>query len=363
MTRVCIKIAGNMSIIKLPGLVDVHVHLREPGATQKEDFSTGTKAAIAGGFTQILDMPNNTPPTITPQELENKFNLAKGRVWCDLGFNFGATGQSSQYFKKVYKKVFGLKIYMGKTTGPLLINNAEEQESIFKSWLSPLPIMVHVNGEEVQSAIALAKKYKRRLHICHVTGDQIVFIKKAKKEIKITCEVTPHHLFLQANDVKKLGPLGMMKPPLENAKNQRLLWDNLSAIDMIATDHAPHTLAEKSSDTTHFGVPGLETSLPLMLEAVFEKKLSMEKLIDMMAAKPRQIFRLPQQEDTFVLVDDSKIYKIANIKLQTKCHWTPFGQLQGRGEIKKVVLRNETVYEDGLFLQEPSGHVVCPQIP
>lgn len=352
-----------MSLIKLPGLTDVHVHLREPGATQKEDFFTGSKAAIAGGFTQILDMPNNTPPTTTPTELENKINLAENRILCDLGFNFGATGDSSGYFKNIYKKVFGLKLYMGKTTGPLLVDSAKEQELIFKSWPSPLPIMVHVNGEEVKDAITLAKKYKKRLHVCHVTGGQMKLIKNAKKErIEITCEVTPHHLFLQKNDLKKLGPLGLMKPPLEDFKNQRLLWENLESIDIIATDHAPHTLEEKKDKTPHYGVPGLETALPLMLNAVFEKKLSMNKLIDMMADKPRKIFHLPKQNNTYVIVDSARVYPIAKIKLQTKCNWTPFEKMQGRGEIKKVVLRGKTIYENSIFSKEPSGTVMYPQI-
>lgn len=352
-----------MSKLKLPGLVDVHVHLREPGATQKEDFSTGTKAAIAGGFTQILDMPNNTPPTTTPEELENKINLAKNRIWCDLGFNFGATQDSSQYFPQVCQKVFGLKLYMGKTTGPLLISDPKEQELIFQSWPGPQPIMVHVNGAEVQHVISLAQKYNKSVHICHVTGDQMEFIVNAKKQkIKITCEVTPHHLFLQKNDLPKLGSLGVMKPPLEDEASQHLLWENLESIDMVATDHAPHTLAEKQQEPAPFGVPGLETALPLMLNAVFEKKLSLAKLTDMMANKPREIFLIPTQDETHIVVDDAQVFSLANIKLQTKCHWTPFGDLQGRGIVKEVVLRGETVYQNGEFSKEPRGLVIHPQI-
>src|SRR3990167_3159289 len=127
-------------IIKLPGLVDVHVHLREPGATHKEDFESGTRAAVAGGYTQILDMPNNNPPTVDLKTLEDKLKLAKDRIYCDLGFNFGATADSTRYFPKVYKKTFGLKIYMNQTTGPLLVNKLQEQDLIFKSWKSQLPI-------------------------------------------------------------------------------------------------------------------------------------------------------------------------------------------------------------------------------
>jgi carbamoyl-phosphate synthase/aspartate carbamoyltransferase/dihydroorotase len=268
-----------------------------------------------------------------------------------------------RYFKKVNKKVFGLKVYMGKTTGLLLIEETKERELIFKSWTSPLPIMVHVIGDEIKDAINLAKKYKKRLHICHVTGDQIEFIKEAKKEkVEITCEVTPHHLFLQKSDIKKLGPLGLMKPPLEDLKHQNLLWENLKSIDMIATDHAPHTLTEKKEKTPPFGVPGLETALPLMLNAVSEGKLSMDKLIDMMATSPRKIFKLPKQDNTFLLIDYKKVIDFSKMKLCTKCSWTPFAQMRGRGEIKKVVLRGKTVYEKGRFSQKPSGLVIRPKL-
>ena len=146
------------NILRLPGLIDVHVHLREPGGEQKEDFETGTKAAVAGGYTQILDMPNNIPPTTTPQALDDKIARTKGRIWCDLGFNFGATRQSANYFKNIYQKAFGLKVYMNQTTGPLLIDKFADQDFIFKFWPSSLPIMVHAEGETIKIAIQLAKQ-------------------------------------------------------------------------------------------------------------------------------------------------------------------------------------------------------------
>src|SRR3989344_3975297 len=219
-------------IIKLPGLVDVHVHLREPGGTQKEDFETGTRAAVAGGYTQILDMPNNIPPTTTLQALNDKIKRSKSRIYCDLGFNFGATATSTKYFSKVYKKVFGLKIYMSQTTGPLLVNKSKDRELIFKSWQCSLPIMVHAKDEVVKSAIDLAKKYKRKIHICHVTASQLSLIKKAKeKGVQITSEVCPHHLFLTVEDIKRLGPLGIMKPKLLSKADKHKLWQNLNLID------------------------------------------------------------------------------------------------------------------------------------
>jgi len=329
----------NNDLLQLPGLVDVHVHLREPGATQKEDFESGTRAAVAGGYTQILDMPNNIPPIVTPEDLEDKIKLARGRIWCDLGFNFGATAESVKYFRKISQKAL-----------------------IFKSWKSDLPIMVHAEGETVKVAISLAKKYQKAIHVCHVTDDQIKAIEVAKRRgVKITSEVCPHHLFLTKEDVKKLGPLAMMKPPLLSKKGQKRLWENLENIDIISTDHAPHTLDEKyDKSSPKFGVPGLETTLPLMLAAVSKDLLSIKRLVEMTNINPRKIFRLPTQLNTFVTVNLNKRFKISNKGLFTKCGWTPFVGLEGRGEIKKVVLRGQTIFENGIFVGKPQGKVICP---
>ena len=349
------------NIIKLPGLVDVHVHLREPGATHKEDFSTGTKAAVAGGYTQVLDMPNNNPPTVTPQALLGKEKLAYGRIWCDVGFNFGATAESSKYFKKVIKNVFGLKVYMNHTTGPLLADKLNDRDLIFKSWTSELPIMVHAEGETVKIAIRLAQKYKKALHVCHVTADQIKVIERARREkVQVTCEVTPHHLFLNKSDQKNLGPFGIMKPPLMSKKDQEKLWQNLHKIDIIATDHAPHTLEEKKVSPAPFGVPGLETTLPLMFSAIAEGKLTTERLIEMMAKNPRKIFHLPPQPDTFVLADFATTFNISEENFFTKCKWTPFEGMHGRGVVKKVVIRGKVVFEGGKFVGKPQGKVTRP---
>ena len=357
-------------LLKLPGMVDVHVHLREPGGIEKEDFETGTMAAIAGGYTQILDMPNNIPPTVDIESLEDKIKRANGRIWCDLGFNFGATIDSVKYFKKIYKKVFGLKVYMNQTTGLLLVDKSEDREQIFKSWKSDLPIMVHAEGETVEIAIKLAKKCKKSLHVCHVAMNQLNTINRERKDgLKISCEVCPHHLFLNKSDVKNLGPLGIMKPPLLSKKDQQELWRNLDKIDMISTDHAPHTLEEKfdqrepaspggSQGGPKFGVPGLETTLPLMLTAVKKGLLTLERLIEMTSTNPRKIFKLPNQPNTYILVDTSKTFRISDDNLFTKCHWTPFKDLECRGEVKKVVIRGQTVFKDGKCVGRPTGRVM-----
>ncbi len=320
-------------------------------------------AAVAGGYTQILDMPNNTPPTTSPEALNQKIDLASGKIWCDLGFNFGATASSAKFFEKIKAQVFGLKVYMNQTTGPLLVESVEDRDLIFKSWPSPLPIMVHAEGETVEVAIKLAKKYHKSLHVCHVTADQISAVERAKKEnVLISCEVCPHHLFLNQSDIKELGPFGQMKPPLLSKEDQEKLWDKMDKIDMISTDHAPHTKDEKQQDQSNpkYGVPGLETTLPLMLKAVEEGRISLERLIEMSSQNPRKIFHIPNQGKTYIEVDTTKRAKISNTGLFTKCGWTPFAGMVGVGKIKKVVLREETIFEDGKFIGKPRGKVIFP---
>ena len=146
-------------LVRLPGLIDPHVHLREPGATQKEDFETGTKAAIVGGYTTVLDMPNNPVATISPEALQEKINLAKGRIYCDVGFHFGASSSSIKYFTEVSKKVFGLKVYMNQTTGDLLMEDDQTLEAVFSAWPKDVPVLVHAEGDTLQKAISLAKRF------------------------------------------------------------------------------------------------------------------------------------------------------------------------------------------------------------
>lgn len=350
------------SIIKLPGLIDVHTHLREPGATQKEDFETGTKAAIAGGYTAILDMPNNPIPTTSPEALEEKMSLAEGRIYSDVGFNFGATPSNFGEFGEVRGKVFGLKVYMNHTTGDLLMEDDEALENVFKDWVKGKPIMVHAEGETLKKAINLAKKCNQKLHVCHVSlKGEIEDIKKAKKEgLDISCEVSCHHLFLTAEDAKRLGPYGMMRPPLSFEENRQALWDNLEYIDMIASDHAPHTKEEKENkEKVVNGVPGLETSLPLLLNAVNEGKLTIERVIEMTSTNPRRIFNIPEQPDTEVEVDLDERYTITDKHLFTKCGWTPFEGMEVKGKVKKVTLRGKVVFENGQ-VSGPFGQILYP---
>jgi dihydroorotase (multifunctional complex type) len=351
------------NIVKLPGLIDTHVHLREPGATHKEDFETGTKAAIAGGYTLVLDMPNNPEPVVTPQSLENKAKLTSHRIYSDLGFHFGATAQSSMYFEEVREKVFGLKVYMNHTTGPLLIEDPDELNKVFSAWPKDKPLMVHAEEQTLKTAIDLASSHKNTLHVCHIAKrSELELIQLAReKDMKITCEVSMHHLYLTESDVKKLGQFGMMRPPLASKEDQKYLWENINDIDIIASDHAPHTKEEKQGDTVVNGVPGLETSLILLLNAVNEGKLTLERVIEMTNKAPRKIFNIPEQENTFVEVDLNEEQEISNEKLFTKAGWTPFNRMKVKGKIKKVSLRGTTVFENGKILGEPKGRIIYPK--
>ena len=351
-----------MANIKLPGLIDVHVHLREPGANQKEDFETGTKAAIAGGYTAVLDMPNNPTPTISEEALNEKIKLATGRIYCDLGFNFGGSPASVPYFNKVKNKVFGLKVYMNQTTGPLLIEDRKDLESIFEAWPDEKVIMVHALDKTLETAIELAKKFNKKLHVCHVSlASEIELIRKGKeKGMDISCEVSAHHLFLDDTYVKKLGAFGLMKPNLASKKDVKTLWENLDYIDMIASDHAPHAREEKKSEKPPFGVPGLETTLPLLLTALNEDRLSFKKLIDLTSTKPCQRFGIPKQPNTFVQIDPAKEWKIGDDELFTKAGWTPFNNMKVVGKIDKVVIRGKEIFASGEFKTNPLGQIIYP---
>ncbi|HYF97081.1 MAG TPA: amidohydrolase family protein, partial [Patescibacteria group bacterium] len=262
-------------IITLPGLIDPHVHLRDPGQTHKEDFYTGTSAALAGGYTTLVDMPNNLEPIITEEKLDEKIAIAKQKAVCDIGFNFGTLGDNFNEFTKVQDKVMGLKIYLNVTTGNFIIDKNKLAE-IYRAWESDKTIFLHAEEDVSDLVLSTLRKYPKKTHICHISSrEELEFVIKAKNEgLPITCGVTPHHLFLTESDLNKLGPFGIMKPYLKTQKDHDFLWNNLEAIDIIESDHAPHTIEEKQANPPAFGVPGLETTLPLMLTAMEKGKLT-----------------------------------------------------------------------------------------
>ncbi len=345
-----------MALKQYPGLIDVHVHLREPGATHKEDFATGTRAAIKGGITYVLDMPNNPAPTVTVKMLEQKVRLATKKAVCDVGFHFGTNGKNITEFTQVYRRkdVYGLKIYLNHTTGEMLVEDLRLLEDIFEAWKSEKPILVHAEGIQVAAAIGLARLYERRLHVCHISqAIEVELVRRAKqKKLTVTAGVCPHHLFLYDLHDSTLGPFVRMKPPLGTRKDQQALWEGLNdgVIDIVETDHAPHTKEEKLSKKSPFGVPGLETVLSLLYYAAEKKKIHTRLIRKLLYARPKQIFHIPDQPKTFVEVDEDERWIVGEHGYETKCGWSPFEGWELPGVVKTVVIRGKKVVEKGMVL-------------
>lgn len=347
----------------IPGLVDAHVHLRDPGLTHKEDFWTGTCAALVGGVVTVLDMPNNLSPVVNPERLSEKRRIAKEKAVCDYGFYFGADRENFTKHQEIINEVCGLKIYLDVTTGSLLVDNLFTLMRHFQSWPGGKPICVHAEDLSVAKVLGLAAIYRKHVHFCHVTQkSEIQLIKKAKEVgLPVTCEVTPHHLFLTEEDEKSLGPFGKMKPPLRTAEDVDAIWRNLDVVDVVASDHAPHTKDEKLSKNPPFGVPGLETTLPLLLTAVSQNKLSLERLVELVSINPARIFGIKQDKTSYVEVDLHESYVIKNSDLRTKCGWSPFEGKRVTGRIRRVFLRGQKIYENGEILVKPGfGKEVNP---
>ncbi len=374
----------------LPGLIDAHVHFREPGASQKEDWFTGSSAAAAGGVTTVLDMPNTNPPTTTLKLLKEKRKLAEKSV-VDFGFHFGASTENRKELEKV-ARIASVKFYMSTTTGSLLLNDDALMWDYFKI-ISRRNILATVHAEDedtiqqltdklknkgrndplahcesrsgacalkaVERAMSMAEIAGNRLHICHVsTAKELFSIKNKKNKLGLTCEATPHHLFLTEYDLKKLGNFGKMNPPLRKDKDKTALWEAVhdETIDIIATDHAPHTKESKQGSVWNApaGVPGVETMLPLLLNEVNKKNLTLQQITKLCSENPARIFGIknkgklaPGDDADFVIVDLKKEKKVVNDKLFTKCKWSPFNGLKLKGWPIKTFVRGQLVFDNG----------------
>lgn len=342
--------------MNLPGLIDVHVHLREPGATHKEDWDSGTTAALAGGFTMVLAMPNTNPPITGRQSLTLALDAARAKARCDYAQYLGAGPDNAGQLIPLAHQAAGLKMYLDQTYGPLRLDDMSLWAPHFAGWPHDLPLAVHAEGRTLAAAILLGALHDRPVHLCHVSRrEEILLIRAAKeKGLKVTCEVAPHHLFLTRDDIPALGEgRSEVRPRLAGPEDCQALWDNLNIIDCFATDHAPHTLAEKDGPEPPPGFPGLETALPLLLTAVHDGRLTIDDLVDRLLTNPQRIFRLPAQLDTFVEVDPDAVWEIRAADTFTRCAWTPFQGWKVRGRVSRVVLRGRDVYAGGQVLASP----------
>jgi dihydroorotase len=391
--------------VLLPGVIDPQVHFREPGPTHKEDLETGSRAAAAGGVTAFLEMPNTAPPTTDRATLLDKHARAAGRCRAHWGFFLGATpdNQDTLAREDLTALVCGLKIFMGSSTGTLLVDDPAALEAHFAvpdAEARRVPIAVHAEDEArlvankaryaaegrvatvsdhpklrdaeaallaTRRAVALAEKYRRRLHILHLsTADEAAFLAGRPRDGLVTSETLPQYLWLDARDYERLGTRAQMNPPVREAQHGEALWAALHAgvIDCLATDHAPHTLEEKARPygQAPSGMPGVETLLPLMLHAVALGKCTLSQLATWLCEAPARCYGLRDKgrlavgaDGDVVLVDPGLRRTLRDADVVSRCGWTPFAGWTLTGAPVMTVLRGRPVYRGGQFLDGVYG--------
>lgn len=345
-----------MTTIKLPGLVDPHAHLREPGATHKEDFDSGTCAALAGGFTYVAAMPNTAPPVADAASLAIARAAARAGARCDFGLYLGATTDNVASAAALADDCAGLKMYLDQTFGTLKMDGLGALLAHARAWPAHRPLLCHAELRTAAAAILAAHLAGRSIHICHVSRrDEIELVRRAKEAgMAVTCEVCPHHLFLTDDDIPRIGAgRAEVRPMIATRLDTDALRANLDIVDVFDTDHAPHLLSEKDGANPPPGYPGLETALALNLRLVEEGLLDLDGVIARMSANPRRIFGLPEQPDTWIEVDLDAVWTARGAAMQTRAKWTPFEGWPLRGRVERVVLRGREAYAGGRVTVEP----------
>ena len=351
----------------MPGVIDVHTHMREPGVTYKEDFETGSRACAKAGITTFYDMPNTVPTTTTLENLLNKKELARKKSIVNFGIHFGGSKNNNiSEIREVLakKEVNTVKIFMNVTTGEMLIEDDEILKGVFQN--SRL-VLVHAENEMIDKAIELNQKYGKGLYVCHIpSAEELKKVIEAKKDSSLNnemhpiyAEVTPHHLFLneeirESSERNKM--LLRMKPELRKKSDNEFLWKaiNEGFVDTIGTDHAPHLIDEKLEKVT-FGMPGVETSLALMLTAYNEGRIELPAIQKLMCENPAEIMKIVRRgklkEGYYadVIVVDTEKEWIAGVDdmLESKCGWTPYENWKLKGKNIMTVVNGEIVYENG----------------
>src|SRR5215212_758515 len=345
-------------MLRLPGLIDPHVHVREPGQTYKEDWDTVTQSALAGGVSMILAMPNTKPPIFDSVTLNLALEAARQKAHCDYAQFLGAGPDNAAILPTLAPQAAGLKMYLDSTFGELRLDDMTLWMPHFQKFPKDYPIVLHSESRTMAAGILFAALYDRPIHIAHISlKEEILLIKAAKEHgIKVTCEVCPHHLFLSKDDIPIISQghpgRGEVRPRLATKEDVDSLWTNMDVIDCFATDHAPHTLTEKDSNNPPPGFPGLETLLPLLLTAIDDGRLTLDHMIEKSVINPRKIFHLPDHPQTWVDVDENAEYEILAADQFTRSGWTPFEGWKVKGKVKKVVLRGNVAFEDGKVVAE-----------
>lgn len=342
--------------IRLPGLIDTHVHVREPGQTHKEDFASCTAAALAGGITLIGAMPNTNPAIVDKESLSLAQKCAREGARCDYGLYVGASNTNANSLAHLSSQALALKMYLNTTFSTLMLDSMESWMKHVANWPKDRPLCVHAEGKTTAAIILLADLSKRPVHICHVARKEEILVVRLAKEkgLLVTCEVCPHHLFLCDEDISEIGEgWSEVRPVLCSREDQDSLWENLDVIDCFATDHAPHTAEEKGCSSPPPGFPGLETMLSLLLTAVHQGRLTIEDIVLRLHTNPMKIFGLRQQPNTYVEVDLDECWTIPSAPSFSKAGWTPFAGREVFGRVQRVILRGEIAYLDGKVMVEP----------
>ncbi|MGI9518572.1 MAG: dihydroorotase [Pirellulaceae bacterium] len=389
-----VDVGGNWLI---PGVIDDQVHFREPGLTHKEDLRHATRACARGGVTSFLEMPNTNPTTTSVQALSNKLELAASRCLVNYGFYIGATSENLSELQAATRTP-GIKIFIGSSTGDLLVDEQAALELIFAE--TTLPICAHCEDESTirtntarykggtdvathsrirdheaalvatRRSIDLATRHRHRFHVLHVsTADEIQPIVDARPWV--TAEVCPHHLFFNIDDYDRLGSLVKMNPSIKTSADNKALWQALldGKIQVVATDHAPHTLDEKSQPypACPSGLPAVENSLPLMLNEVNRKRCTMEQLVAWMCDAPARVWDIAGKgrievgfDADLVVVDLQHSETIRNDEQQTKCGWSPWDGVTLQGWPMQTWVMGKEVFRrekggDNWFATDPLG--------
>lgn len=391
------KIIDLNNLHVLPGCIDTQVHFREPGLTHKEDLKSGTKGAVLGGITGIFEMPNTNPPTITKEDFNHKIALADKKSFCDYSFFIGAARENIKNLETLENLpgCCGVKIFMGSSTGHLLVEDDENLKKIFKT--GKRIIAVHSEDEyrlrerkyllsnpnitvkdheiwrdsltaieSTKRLLKLSKEEKRKIHILHIsTSDEIELI-RSNKEL-VTCEVTPQHLFFNSPECyEQLGSLAQMNPPIRNKNHQLGLWKGLkdNVVDIIGSDHAPHTLNEKNKKypESPSGMTGVQTLLPILLDFVNKGLLTICDIARLTSYNPAKIYGIFNKgaikignDADFSIFDLKKERIISNEWIASKSGWTPYDGIKVKGWPVFTIIRGEIIMREDNLLAEPSG--------
>ena len=382
----------------LPGVIDSQVHFREPGLEHKEDLESGSRAAVLGGVTAVFEMPNTKPNTDSAEALNHKLDRAYDRMWCDHAFYVGATSANAPMLAELERLpgTAGVKIFMGASTGDLLVSEDSELARVLASGRRRVAIhaedearMQERAGERIagdpsshpvwrddESAmlatrriLTLARAAKRRIHILHVTTPAELEVIAGHKDVA-TCEVTPQHLTLAGEDAyPRLGTFAQMNPPIRSGAHRDGLWHwlNQGVPDVLGSDHAPHTREEKAQayPASPSGMPGVQTLLPLMLDHVAKGRTTLQRVIELTSAGPQRVFNIAGKgriaagyDADFTIVDLKAQWTVEESWLASRCGWSPFTDMVLTGKPIGTIIRGRRVMWDGQLANAASGRPV-----